>query len=279
VYGHKFVQHQFYNIMRCALCGDLLKYSAGMQCEDCKYTCHTKCYTSVVTKCISKSNAETDPDEEKINHRIPHRFQAYSNMTANWCCHCGYMMPFGKKNSRKCTGEYRWASKLLYNRVHELTPSRMWFDQPCGVCTSGTRFLRHVHGGRKPDLGGHQGPKAEAGQDFVYEANATARPHSHESYECPLAFALLFRVHDRRLYPGTFVRCDGGGQGHAGHPTTATKAFRAGPSTAFGCCCCRRHRSPHGGPSVAAATVRQLRPATRRPLRGGRVRLTSRGSS
>jgi classical protein kinase C len=105
MYGHKFVQHQFYNIMRCALCGDFLKYSAGMQCEDCKYTCHTKCYTSVVTKCISKSNAETDPDEEKINHRIPHRFTAFSNMTANWCCHCGYMLPFGKKNCRKCSGK------------------------------------------------------------------------------------------------------------------------------------------------------------------------------
>ena len=104
MYGHKFVQHQFYNIMRCALCGDFLKYSAGMQCEDCKYTCHTKCYSSVVTKCISKSNAETDPDEEKINHRIPHRFQPFSNMTANWCCHCGYILPFGKKNCRKCSG-------------------------------------------------------------------------------------------------------------------------------------------------------------------------------
>ena len=103
MYGHKFVQHQFYNIMRCALCGDFLKYSAGMQCEDCKYLCHTKCYSSVVTKCISKSNAETDPDEEKINHRIPHRFQPYSNMTANWCCHCGYILPFGKKNCRKCS--------------------------------------------------------------------------------------------------------------------------------------------------------------------------------
>jgi classical protein kinase C len=107
MYGHKFVQRQFYNIMRCALCGDFLKYSAGMQCEDCKYTCHTKCYTSVVTKCISKSNAETDPDEEKINHRIPHRFQPFSNLTANWCCHCGYMLPIGsKKNSRKCTGMF-----------------------------------------------------------------------------------------------------------------------------------------------------------------------------
>ncbi|KAI1334040.1 hypothetical protein F5Y15DRAFT_421297 [Xylariaceae sp. FL0016] len=103
MYGHKFVQHQFYNIMRCALCGDFLKYSAGMQCEDCKYTCHTKCYTSVVTKCISKSNAETDPDEEKINHRIPHRFNPFSNVTANWCCHCGYILPFGKKNCRKCS--------------------------------------------------------------------------------------------------------------------------------------------------------------------------------
>lgn len=103
MYGHKFVQQQFYNIMRCALCGDFLKYSAGMQCEDCKYTCHTKCYQSVVTKCISKSNAETDPEEEKINHRIPHRFQPFSNVTANWCCHCGYILPFGKKNCRKCT--------------------------------------------------------------------------------------------------------------------------------------------------------------------------------
>ncbi|KAK4999828.1 Serine/threonine kinase [Elasticomyces elasticus] len=102
-YGHKFVVQQFYNIMRCALCGDFLKYSAGMQCADCKYTCHRKCYPKVVTKCISKSNAESDPDEEKINHRIPHRFEVFSNMGANWCCHCGYMLPLGRKQCRKCT--------------------------------------------------------------------------------------------------------------------------------------------------------------------------------
>ncbi|KAL9102977.1 MAG: hypothetical protein Q9163_001930 [Psora crenata] len=102
LYGHKFVLQQFYNIMRCALCGDFLKYSAGMQCEDCKYTCHKKCYTKVVTKCISKSNAETDPDEEKLNHRIPHRFENFSNMGANWCCHCGYILPLGRKN-KKCS--------------------------------------------------------------------------------------------------------------------------------------------------------------------------------
>lgn len=89
--------------MRCSLCGDFLKYTAGMQCADCRMTCHKKCYQNVVTKCISKSNAESDPDEEKINHRIPHRFEPFSNMGANWCCHCGYMLPLGKKQSRKCT--------------------------------------------------------------------------------------------------------------------------------------------------------------------------------
>lgn len=110
--GHKFVKQQFYNVMRCALCGDFLKYSAGMQCADCKYTCHTKCYSKVVTKCISKANYETDPDEEKINHRIPHRFENYSNMGANWCCHCGYVLPFGRKSCKKCSGMY---SMLMIN--------------------------------------------------------------------------------------------------------------------------------------------------------------------
>jgi hypothetical protein len=124
MYGHKFISKQFYEIMRCALCGEFLKYSAGMQCEDCKYTCHTKCYTSVVTKCISKSNAETDPDEEKINHRIPHRFAPFSNVTANWCCHCGHMLPLGrKKENRKCTGEYFMSSSCSI--AFQLTQNRM----------------------------------------------------------------------------------------------------------------------------------------------------------
>lgn len=102
-YGHKFVSQQFYNVMRCALCGGFLKYATGMQCEDCKFTCHQKCYKKVVTKCITQSNAETDPDEAKINHRIPHRWETFSNMGANWCCHCGYMLPLGKKQARKCS--------------------------------------------------------------------------------------------------------------------------------------------------------------------------------
>ncbi|KAI0766404.1 hypothetical protein BD413DRAFT_615201 [Trametes elegans] len=99
--GHKFVQRQFYQIILCAFCQEFLLNAVGYQCEDCRYTCHKKCYEKVVTKCISKSN--TGEDEEKINHRIPHRFEPINNIGANWCCHCGYMLPLGRKNARRCT--------------------------------------------------------------------------------------------------------------------------------------------------------------------------------
>jgi classical protein kinase C len=101
--GHKFISRQFYQIIRCALCGELLLNAAGSQCDDCRYTCHKKCAQKVVTKCISKSNAEADRDEVKINHRIPHRFVPITNIGANWCCHCGYILPLGRKSARKCS--------------------------------------------------------------------------------------------------------------------------------------------------------------------------------
>ncbi|KAJ7505478.1 protein kinase C1 [Mycena galericulata] len=100
--GHKFVQRQFYQLMLCAFCSEFLLNAVGYQCEDCRYTCHKKCYEKVVTKCISKSNTG-EGDEEKINHRIPHRFEPLTNIGANWCCHCGYMLPLGRKNARKCS--------------------------------------------------------------------------------------------------------------------------------------------------------------------------------
>ncbi|KAK7469411.1 Serine/threonine kinase [Stygiomarasmius scandens] len=98
--GHKFVQKQFYQLMLCAFCSDFLLNATGYQCEDCRYTCHKKCHEKVVTKCISQSNVD---DEEKINHRIHHRFEPLTNIGANWCCHCGYMLPLGRKNARKCS--------------------------------------------------------------------------------------------------------------------------------------------------------------------------------
>lgn len=99
-HGHQFVQKQFYNIMCCALCGEFLHYT-GYQCQDCRFLCHKKCYQKVVTKCISKSDHNDDVD--KLNHRIPHRFEPVSNRGTKWCCHCGHILPWGKKNVRKCS--------------------------------------------------------------------------------------------------------------------------------------------------------------------------------
>jgi hypothetical protein len=149
--GHKFVKQQFYNVMRCALCGEFLKYAAGMQCADCKYTCHQKCYQKVVTKCISKANYETDPDEERIHHRIPHRFEAFSNIGANWCCHCGYVLPIGRKHAKKCSGKLGDPADIGLG----LTECRMWLDLSSAMRSPGAGLLWHVHDQGKSNSRGH----------------------------------------------------------------------------------------------------------------------------
>ncbi|KAI9594154.1 kinase-like domain-containing protein [Syncephalis fuscata] len=98
--GHKFSQQQFYNIMKCAYCSEFLLNGQGVQCEDCKFTCHKKCYPLVVTKCISRAYEEM---ANKLSHRIHHRFDTVSILAPSWCCHCGYMLPLGKRNVKKCT--------------------------------------------------------------------------------------------------------------------------------------------------------------------------------
>lgn len=100
-HGHQFVQKLFYNIMCCALCGEFLRYT-GFQCQDCRLLCHKKCYEKVVTKCISKSGVYSE-DEANLNHHIPHRFEAVLNRGTKWCCHCGHILPWGRKNVRKCS--------------------------------------------------------------------------------------------------------------------------------------------------------------------------------
>ncbi|ORE11999.1 hypothetical protein BCV72DRAFT_300331 [Rhizopus microsporus var. microsporus] len=101
VNGHQFVENRFYNVMKCALCQEFF-VNSGYQCEDCEYTCHKKCSSKVVTKCVSNST-ETVSDEDKLNHKIPHRFEPITNIGANWCCHCGYMLPLGSRGSKKCS--------------------------------------------------------------------------------------------------------------------------------------------------------------------------------
>lgn len=67
--GHKFIAHQFYQIMKCAYCGEFLLKGSGYQCDDCRYTCHKECFPKVVTKCISKSNAEAVRSNGKLSGR------------------------------------------------------------------------------------------------------------------------------------------------------------------------------------------------------------------
>lgn len=100
--GHQFVARRFYHIMKCALCGDFMAKLA-FQCEDCGLACHKKCYTHVVTRCKSRSTSK-DSDEHELKHHIPHRFESPTIVLgANWCCHCGFMVPLGFRGTQKCT--------------------------------------------------------------------------------------------------------------------------------------------------------------------------------
>ncbi|KAI9246996.1 kinase-like domain-containing protein [Helicostylum pulchrum] len=99
--GHQFVARRFYHIMKCALCGDFMA-KLLFQCEDCGLACHKKCYTRVVTKCISRAGSKLDHNEDELKHRIPHRFEPLTIIGANWCCHCGFMLPLGFRGAQKC---------------------------------------------------------------------------------------------------------------------------------------------------------------------------------
>jgi len=123
--GHQFVKRQFFQVILCALCNKFLVTGDGYQCDDCRYMCHEHCYTKVLTKCISKPNVEAgEGDEDKINHNIPHRFEPYSNLSPNWCCHCGFLLPLGRKIPRKCTGPCLPSRRRWWRRVRlELTRS------------------------------------------------------------------------------------------------------------------------------------------------------------
>ncbi|KAI9262006.1 kinase-like domain-containing protein [Sporodiniella umbellata] len=101
--GHQFVDRRFYHIMKCALCGDFMS-KLTYQCEDCGLACHKKCYTHVVTRCKSRLVSKSDYDEDNMKHHIPHRFESLTIILgANWCCHCGFILPLGFRGAQKCT--------------------------------------------------------------------------------------------------------------------------------------------------------------------------------
>lgn len=98
IHGHELVHRQAYNIVRCSICGDFT--TSHYQCTDCKLSVDRKCLGRIVTKCMALKGG--DPDEE-LRHRIPHHLEAATNLRANWCSLCGYILPLGKKNVRKCS--------------------------------------------------------------------------------------------------------------------------------------------------------------------------------
>ncbi|KAI9033803.1 kinase-like domain-containing protein [Phycomyces nitens] len=101
--GHLFVARRYYHIMKCALCNDFMA-KLVFQCQDCGLACHTKCYSQIVTKCSRHNLSTTTSDQgpEELRHHIPHRFDSLAIIRANWCCHCGFLLPIGFTGAKRC---------------------------------------------------------------------------------------------------------------------------------------------------------------------------------
>lgn len=147
--GHQFVQKQNYGIVVCAACNDFILNGIAYKCKECRYLCHIKCSSKAITKCIAESD-QGDFDINLIRHRIPHAFEPFSNLGASWCCHCGYTLPIGRKQSRKCT---ECATTCHLGCAH-LVPDF------CGMSNDRANqliaSLRSINGQRSPEM--HQAP-------------------------------------------------------------------------------------------------------------------------
>ncbi|KAJ2649918.1 Serine/threonine kinase [Coemansia sp. RSA 1250] len=96
--GHHFYPLHTYSIMKCAVCSDHVVNEVGQQCDDCRMFVHQGCVERVVATCHYATGSET----VELGHRIPHRLEQSTNIGANWCCHCGTMLPIGRR-ALKCT--------------------------------------------------------------------------------------------------------------------------------------------------------------------------------
>ncbi|KAJ2840860.1 Serine/threonine kinase, partial [Coemansia sp. 'formosensis'] len=97
--GHHFYPLHTYSIMKCAICSDHIVNEIGQQCDDCQLFVHQKCVGRVVSHCHFQNGGE---EALELGHRIPHRWEMSTNIGANWCCHCGNMLPIGRR-ALKCS--------------------------------------------------------------------------------------------------------------------------------------------------------------------------------
>jgi hypothetical protein len=37
-------------------------------------------------------------------------------MGANWCCHCGYLLPLGRKATKKCNGTFHSGASRVFTK-------------------------------------------------------------------------------------------------------------------------------------------------------------------
>ncbi|PVU90086.1 hypothetical protein BB561_005025 [Smittium simulii] len=107
IHSHYFYQIHTYTISKCAICEEYLVNSAAQQCDGCSLFVHDKCLAKVVTRCFVgagtiKTDSESIDPNDIIKYRIPHRWELTTSLGANWCCHCGTMISFGRK-VYKCT--------------------------------------------------------------------------------------------------------------------------------------------------------------------------------
>ncbi|KAL3893923.1 MAG: hypothetical protein SGCHY_005565, partial [Lobulomycetales sp.] len=123
--GHKFAATQFYNVMQCAVCNEFMS-GQGYQCQSCEYAVHPRCYGRVITKCITKEEHDSLKAQGKdtntgqlLRYNIPHRMELAANLSANWCYHCGYILPIGSKKVMKCLE----CSKSAHKDCAKLIPS------------------------------------------------------------------------------------------------------------------------------------------------------------
>ncbi|KAJ3224500.1 Serine/threonine kinase [Clydaea vesicula] len=104
--GHKFSATQIYGVSQCAVCNEFMT-SQSYSCQNCQYACHPNCYQKASTKCITeleysilKAEGGDTNTGQLLKYNIPHKFQQTTNLSPNWCGHCGYILPIGKKVAR-----------------------------------------------------------------------------------------------------------------------------------------------------------------------------------
>jgi hypothetical protein len=106
-----------------------------------------------------------DNDEEKINHRIPHRFEPLTNIGANWCCHCGYMLPLGRKNARKCSE----CDITCHANCAHLVPDFCGMSmETANELLRNWRDINRARGGKAGAVGRPQPPHTQSGHGYAH---------------------------------------------------------------------------------------------------------------